>query len=60
MDMPSFFDQQEQQGEGGGAHSWADWQNVKEKVKNVGESIGKVLPDLSDDAGHEEVLHEEL
>ncbi|GAA5966766.1 hypothetical protein JCM3765_000942 [Sporobolomyces pararoseus] len=59
-DMPPLFDQQEQQAEGGGASSWADWKDVKEKVKNVGEKVGKVLPDLSDDAGHEEVLHEEL
>ncbi|GAA5923818.1 heat shock protein Hsp90 family protein [Sporobolomyces koalae] len=47
--------------EGGqGGASWQDWQKIKEQVKTAGENVKKAFPDLSDDAGHEQVLHEEL
>jgi hypothetical protein len=61
MDIPSFYDKKAvDEEEGQGEANWADWSSIKDKIKNVGENVGKVFPDLSDDAGHEEVLHEEL
>ncbi|GAA5882817.1 hypothetical protein JCM16303_002473 [Sporobolomyces ruberrimus] len=59
-DQPSFFDMKEQEEQEEGGASWADWKDIKDKIKTASDNIGKVFPDLSDDAGHEEVLHEEL
>ena len=61
MDEPSFFNENPaSSADEGGASSWADWSDIKDKIKSAGETVGKVLPDLSDDAGHEEILHAEL
>jgi len=59
QDEPSFFDLNAEAEETKGGN-WADWKDIKDKIQTAGEAVGKVLPDLSDDAGHEEVLHEEL
>ncbi|GAA6022164.1 hypothetical protein JCM11491_005112 [Sporobolomyces phaffii] len=63
-DAPSFFDLNaagEQEAPGGGA-SWADWKNIKDQIKSAGDKMAQVVPDLSDDAGYEQVAlsHDEL